>query len=189
MNCTGWYNPPGLCSLPLMLVFSWIVFTLILPLKMKDSAMELTTLGHSHYNPGSEHPHRQSPQCRYWAAKTVGVLNRIVAFTIITIALLSQFSWTWDYIFIFIIIKVLSAATVRLKLKETTIELSPKLDNAGAHCVLDKHRETSRWKITRGSKIIEYHFNALTGNQNISSLTFFARRPPSGVIMRLWVKI
>ena len=110
----------------------------------KDNAMELTTLGHSHYNPGSQHPHRQSPQCRYCAAKTVGVLNRIVAFTIITIALLSQFSWTWDYIFIFIIIKVLSAATVRLKLKETTIELSPKLDKADAHCVLDKHRETSR---------------------------------------------
>ena len=106
--------------------------------------MELTTLGHLQYNPGSQHPHRQSPQCRYCAAKTVGVLNRIVAFTIITIALLSQFSWTWDYIFIFIIIKVLSTATVRLKLKETTIELSPKLDKADAHCVLDKLRETSR---------------------------------------------
>ena len=110
----------------------------------KDNAMELTTLGHLHYNTGSQHPHRQSPQCRYCAAKTVGVLNRIVAFTIITIALLSQFSWTWDYIFIFIIIKVLSTATVRLKLKETTKELLPKLDKAGAHCVLDKHRETSR---------------------------------------------
>ena len=81
------------------------------------------------------------------------------------------------------IVKIFSAATMRLKLKETTIELSPKLDKADAHCVLDKHRETSRWKITRGNKIIEYHFNALTGNQNFSGLTFLARS-----IVRLWVK-